>query len=225
MSCKDFLPFNLNSTPTMFDTKVPGPNGMVSLLPTATGFYNEATPFRPDLAGYLPEVRDYPMGNTTLAAGLGTTVGKYATPGTGRPMRLRCVQCGDTTITTTCIGQLMAFVTTAGQFGVVVTATTATGGPSRPLYGIYPVGTVFKKYDWFYVVEEGPCYFTPANGQTVAAHGPVSSYSTAGQGGPAGAGNAVVGTSDIQVQGAITGTTAALLALMYVKGGLNAEEA
>jgi hypothetical protein len=91
------------------------------------------------------------------------------------------------------------------------------------LYGAYPVGTVFAAYDWFWVVEAGPCYVTVANGQTVAAQGPVTSHTTDGTAGPAAAADFVVGTSIA----AVTGNTGTPInyALIHVKEGVDMVEA
>jgi hypothetical protein len=220
------LPFPLGHTAADGVT-IAGPVGLVSQLPTATGDFNEATPYHKDLAGLVVEYIDVPMANTTVnsnAAAKGTVAGYYCAAGTNLPGKLRCVQAG-AAITTTCIGQIMGFDATAGQFGVVATATSVDGGVGKPIHGGYPVGTVFAKYDWFWVVEEGPAVVTPADSVTLAAHGPVSVSDATGHVGPAVATDAVVGTADVAVTGDIDTTTHAHLALIYVKAGIQAEEA
>lgn len=220
------LPFPLGQTAAN-GISIAGPIGLVSQLPTATGDFNEATPYHKDLAGYVCEYKDVAMGNTTITDGAtaaGTVSGKYVTPGTNQVGKLRAVQAG-AEITTTCIGQIVGFDTTAGQFGVVATATTVDGGIGKPIHGAYPVGTVFAKYDWFWVVEEGPAVVTPGDGLSLAAQGPVALSDTSGHVGPAVAGDAVLGTSDVAITGDIDTTTHAHLALIYVKAGIQASEA
>ena len=223
MNSRDYLPFPRGQTASQFDTKIPGPGGLVSLLPTATGTVTGATPYRKDLAGFIGNCLDTKTG-IVIGTHTATTAGVFGTPGTNQSMRLRAVQAA-AAITTTMVGQLMAFVTTAGEYGSVVTATTAQGTPCKPIDGFYPVGTVFAAYDWFWVVEEGPAFVVPANGITLAAQGPVTSYTTDGTAGVAAAADFVVGTSDQQVTGAITSTTHAVMALVWVKAGVDMVEA
>ena len=202
------LPFPRGSTATSMGTTLVGNvvgGAQQSLLPSATGTFQGATPFRPDLAGIVVDARDFQLSNVARAAALGTTsftAGSILTPGTNRPIKLRCVQAA-ADITVTYVGQLVQFSTTALEYGVVTAATfngTTAGVVCKAIDNAIPIGTVIKAYDWFYVHEEGPCYLTVANGQTTAAQATVEYY-TAGMCGPGAAGGMVVGTAHTAVTG------------------------
>jgi hypothetical protein len=195
MSCNSFLPFPRGSTATSGDTKIPGPNGLVSTIPTATGNYAGATPFRPDLAGYIADTRDYQISNqaSTVAT---DTAGMILVAGTGRPMQLRAVQAA-AAITIDFVGQLVDVVGSAAtEFGVLADEAPADGGICKPIDGAYPKGTVIAKWDWFWVVESGPCYVTGNNSTSAIGVGVgVASYGTDGTAGLAAAGEYVVGAN------------------------------
>lgn len=174
--------------------QIAGPTGtLISQLPTTTGLVGEATAYRPDLAGLVVETTD-----TVL--------------GTKRPMRLRCVQAAaDITVARKGI----QFSSTAKLFGAV---TASTPIPSSGTAGLaaavidpaYATGKVIPKYDWFYVVEEGPAQVLV--GTQVTAGGSVMIDGN-GKAAPATAGSAVIGTADQTV-------AADSNALVWITGGL-----
>jgi hypothetical protein len=193
------LPFPRGKTGS-FDAYIAGPNGLLSVLPTATGLVGEATAYRPDLAGRTFDIEDdviYP--NQTI--------------------KLRAVQAqANITVARKCV----TFSTTAEQFGAVTTSPAIPSGGTagliaKPIDPAYAVGTVIKKYDWFYVVEEG--WAELLVGTTTTAQGSVMCDGD-GAAAPATAGAAVVGTSEsaVTADGTETG-------YVYVKGGLATSDA
>ena len=174
---------------------------LLSQLPTATGLLAQATPYRPDLAGIGPvETTD-----TVL--------------GTGRAMKLRAVQAAnDLTVARKCV----TFSQTAKLFGFVTTdpaipSSGTAGLVAKPIDPAYAVGTVIKKYDWFYVVEEGPASLLV--GTSVTVQGSVMCDAN-GSAAPATATNYSVGTADV----AVTADGSAV-ALVYVNAGTLKPEA
>lgn len=223
MSCRVDLPFPRGQTATNGDIGIPGPNGLVSIIPTATGNYSAATPFRPDLAGCIVNTRDYQLSNQAASVAT-TTAGMKLTPGTNRPMKLRAVQAA-ADITIDFVGQLVDLSGTASkEFGVVADEAPADGGVCKPIDGAYYVGQVIKKWDWFWVVEEGPCYVTGNNGTSaIGAGANVASYGTDGTAGLAAAGDFVVGTNASLASYDPSNSTTALL--IEVNAGLAKSDA
>ena len=233
------LPFPRGSTASNLNSMIDGNTGLVSILPTATGTVTGATPFRKDLATTTYDIRDQSSnsGSVTLSS-TPTKTGTVVTPpsligggGGSNPVTyitMRAVQAA-VTFQVKCVGMLIPFGTTAGEYGSVSGAsgggataclTTSTGQCTKPIDNCIPVGTVIYQYDWFLVHEEGAAIVTVANGQTVSQQAAVTCYSTAAQVGPAGAGNTVLGTSEQT----LTGSTSGSLALIYVRGGIQASE-
>jgi hypothetical protein len=191
------LPFPRGQTASC-GISIAGPTGLVSQLPSATGYVGEATAYRPDLAGKVFDATD-----TVL--------------GTNAPMRLRPVQAhADITVACKCV----QFSTTAGEFGAV-TADTAipssgtAGLIAKPIDPAYTVGQTISKYDWFYVVEEGPA--TLIVGTTTTAQGSIMCDAD-GCAAPATAGEAVIGVSEIAVTATGTAT-----ARVWIKNGLQSQ--
>ena len=122
--------------------------------------------FRPDLAGKIVETVD--------------TVN-----GTNRPVLLRCVQNGtgvDITLPgTTAVPQRLCVQfsrVTGRSSGVVVLragvaqgAALDVGSVMKPIDDAYPIGTVIKAGDWFYVLDSGPCNISVgASSAVVSGH-------------------------------------------------------
>ena len=207
------LPFPRGQSLTNGVTLIGHSGTKSSRLPSSTGIYDEATPFGRDLASKRAiQVLDEQLSNGGTTGASGTIL----VPGTMQPIKLRAVQAG-ADITVSKHGLLVQFDTTAGRFGVVTAETyaAADGVACLPIDGAYPIGTSISKYDWFYVVDEGICYVSVANGATVTASGAVASGAN-GLAAPATAGEAVVGISQEEVTG--NGTASHDVARMYVTG-------
>jgi hypothetical protein len=207
------LPFPRGSTATGSNVQIAGPRGLVSQLPSSAGDVTEGSAFRKDLAGCIGQTRDKELSNTSSTT-TAATDGVIKTPGTNRLLHLLAVQAGAKIIIDH-VGQLIAFDSTAKQFGVVATETSVDGGICRPIDNAYAVGFTIQKYDWFWVVWSGPCYANVATGVTTVAQGPVACEGADGFVTNAAAGDYILGTFDA----AVTGDDATL-ALIYVRGSL-----
>ena len=154
--------------------------GMVSLLPSATGLFLAATPYRPDLATYQAEVY----------AGV-----QWGDPISGVRMKLRAVQAAaQFTVARKCV----TFSTSAKLFGIAtstvpIPSTGSAGLPALAIDHAYPVGTVIAAYDWFWCIEEGPAMLLA--GTTTVDQG-ATMCDANGAAAPATAGLAVIGTAD-----------------------------
>lgn len=193
------LPFRRGDTASQ-GVEIAGPAGLVSQLPSATGHPGQANAYRPDLAGATFDVID----NTTYP---------------GRRIKLRVVQAGaDITVARKCI----VFDTTAGFFGVVtedpaIPSSGTAGLVAKPIDPAYTAGSLIRKYDWFYVIEEG--WAEVIVGTTTTAQGSVMCDDD-GKIAPTTAGSAVVGVAEAAITADGTAT-----AKIFVKGGLDKSDA
>ena len=97
------LPFPRGKTAS-FNAYIAGPNGLISVLPSATGLVGEATAYRPDLAGRTFDVEDSVV---------------Y----TGQPIKLRAVQAqANITVARKCV----TFSSTAEHLGSVTSSPLPT---------------------------------------------------------------------------------------------------
>ncbi len=194
------LPFPRGQTASQGIEIAGGPNGLASTLPTSNGLVGESNAYRPDLAGFIPETTD-----TVLIS--------------GQPMKLRLVQAAaDITVAR----KYVTFSQTAELFGSVSTdpgipSSGTAGLVSKPIDPAYTVGKVISKYDWFYVVEEGPAKLLA--GTTTTAQGTVMSDGN-GAAAPCTAGEIPNGIAD----SAVTADGSATV-LVHVTDGLGGIDA
>jgi hypothetical protein len=209
------LPFPRGQTASN-GISIPGANGLASTLPTTTGLFTEATPYRVDLANLRPvETLSH---NLTNSATVGAT-GAIKTPADVSKLKLRCLQ-ASADITVSKHGLLIAFDTgTAQHWGVVAEAVYAAGDGvvCKPIDNAYPIGYVISKYDWFYVVEEGDCYVAVTSGSTLTVGSGVASGGS-GLAVTAAAGDPVCGTASETVTG--DGTVATDICIIHVNEGV-----
>jgi len=179
------LPFERGLTLSQ-GLSVANPTGgsLISVLPTATGLWGQATPYQPSMARYRT-----PWIKTATVCG-----DPYVGYGNGW-IKLMAVQAA---ATITVARKLVTFSTTAGLFGAVTTDPAIPSSGTAGLCALaidhaYPVGKVIAKYDWFWCICGGLA--TLLVGTTTVAQGACMADAN-GLVAPCTVGKAVIGTAD-----------------------------